>query len=57
MSNLAKLDTKYFDKKGVSKLMNLRKMSYLKETTQPCSREVSKVKRVQTDGQTDRRTD
>lgn len=32
-------------------------MSYLKETTQPCSREVSKVKRVQTDGQTDRRTD
>lgn len=57
MSNLAKLDTKFFDKKGVSKLMNLRKMSYLKETTQPCSREVSKVKRVQTDGQTDRRTD
>lgn len=30
-------------------------MSYLKETTQPCSREVSKVKHVQTDGQTDRR--
>lgn len=57
MSNLAKLDTKYFYKKGVSKLMNVRKMSYLKETTQPCSREVSKVKRVQTDGQTDRRTD
>lgn len=57
MSNLAKLDKKYFDKKGVSKLMTQRKMSYLKETTQPCSREVSKVKRVQTDGQTDRRTD
>lgn len=32
-------------------------MSYLKETTQPCSREVSKVKRVQTDSQTHRRTD
>lgn len=57
MSNLAKLDTQYFDKIGVSKLMNPRKMSYLKETTEPCSREVSKVKRVQTDGQTDRRTD
>lgn len=32
-------------------------MSYLKKNTQPCSREVSKVKRVQTDGQTHRRTD
>lgn len=46
MLNLVKFYIKYFDKKGVLKLMNLRKMFYLKEIIEFCFREVSKVKCV-----------